>query len=412
MMNFCFSLVRRQGIVVILVLLGLLSAAPLCLAQAGSAEVTGSVTYLERMALPPDATIDVQLADTSVADIASQIVAESMMNVEGRQVPIPFTLTYDPTKILPSHRYSVRANIRYSNGILMFSTTQAYPVITHGSPSKVNLVLHRVGRTEKESSSARPTKAIAEPSPPPPAATSSEAIAEANPPASAGETTQSETAPPQASAEPPVPAEPAANAATTEQETKPAPPTSAPEAAAEQQTKPAPSAPEPEAASKQAEPEAPKAEATAPEPQPLPEAPSATMEAEKANSSRELESAPATQIYLSPLANTQWKLIQLGGQSIVITPPSRPMTLAFSPEGTRIAGSAGCNSYLGTFSDDHGTLNLDPGGMTLLSCADKSNQREHKFVEMLRSANGYRVQGNFLVLTENGKPLAKFENID
>ncbi len=114
-------------------------------AQETNAQVTGTVAYRERMALPPDAVIDVQLLDTSIADVAAQTVAGVLINAEGRQVPVPFTLTYDPAKIVPGNRYSVRATIRSGDGMLMFSSTQAYPVLTHGAPSKANLLLHTVG---------------------------------------------------------------------------------------------------------------------------------------------------------------------------------------------------------------------------------------------------------------------------
>jgi len=111
---------------------------------------------------------------------------------------------------------------------------------------------------------------------------------------------------------------------------------------------------------------------------------------------------------LTPLADTQWKLIQLGSEEIVITPPQKPISLAFSPEGRRIAGSAGCNTYIGTFSDDHGTLHLNPGSMTLIACDDPAGTREKKFVAMLRSADGYKLDGDVLLLTRNGKTVAKF----
>ncbi len=119
---------------------------------------------------------------------------------------------------------------------------------------------------------------------------------------------------------------------------------------------------------------------------------------------------PAPNKALTPLADTQWKLVQLEGLAVVTTLPQKPVTLAFSPEGRRIAGSAGCNSYLGTFTDDHGRLQLHPGGMTMMSCPDPAGSREQKFVAMLRSADGYKLSGDFLLLTHNGKTVAKFRN--
>jgi heat shock protein HslJ len=110
------------------------------------------------------------------------------------------------------------------------------------------------------------------------------------------------------------------------------------------------------------------------------------------------------------LADTQWKLIQLNGQDVLVAPPQKPVSLSFSPEGRRIAGSAGCNSYIGTFTDEHGKLHLVPGNMTMMFCADPAGSRERKFIAMLRSADGYKISGDFLLLTSNGKTVAKFKN--
>ena len=481
MMKSVFPGVRLSRALSLVCLMTLFCACALAQAQSGSAQVTGSVAYLERIALPPDAVIDVQLLDTSVADIAAQTVAEILINAEGRQVPIPFALTYDPAQIVPAHRYSVRATIRSGDGMLMFSTTQAYPVLTHGAPSKVNLILHRVGHGAKPGAAARPSTppetVQAEQNTPAPA------VPESKPPA--------EVAPePKLSAVAPEPVTPAAAAPTaTQQPEQPVVATTAP--AAQTVTNEASTlTPEPQVSEKaraseqppapavsgatdipaQAMPEAPPAPATkgatatppeAPpaatspplvaestkplgaqpsitepatppvetkptEPEPaLPEAPSASKAVEGAlpvpkapdsAADSETESTsrperPARKTALSMLADTQWKLVELGGQQVLITPPQKPVTLAFSPEGRRIAGSAGCNSYLGTFSDDHGTLQLNPGGMTLMACADPAGTREKKFVAMLRSADGYKLNGDTLLLTHDGKTVAKFKSL-
>jgi heat shock protein HslJ len=126
------------------------------------------------------------------------------------------------------------------------------------------------------------------------------------------------------------------------------------------------------------------------------------------STSRPDRSAPNKAV--TPLADTQWKLIQLNGQDVNIVLPQKPVTLAFSPEGRRIAGSGGCNSYLGLFTDDHGRLHLSPGNMTMMACADPAGTREKKFIAMLRSADGYHMSGDSLVLTSNGKTVAKFKN--
>ncbi len=121
-------------------------------AQAGSGTaVTGTISYRERMALPPDAVVDVRLIDATRQDATARIVAQKSIDTDGRQVPIPFELAYDASDIDADHQYVLRAGIR-SGDQLLFSTTEAHPVITGGSPTRVELMLRRV-RTSSDSAS-------------------------------------------------------------------------------------------------------------------------------------------------------------------------------------------------------------------------------------------------------------------
>lgn len=424
--------------VLIAVTIAVLLAGSLSQAQANQAQVTGSVTYRERIALSPDAVINISLVDTSVADLASQTVAESLINAEGRQVPVPFTLTFDPALIVRAHHYSVRATIRGGNGMMMFSTTQAYPVLTHGAPSKVDLVLHTVGHGGQPTVSIKnqqvtPASTSEGAASRPPSHTPAEAAAQSgsaaapSEPANAAAVTltppATESAPSSAASQSvPAPAETAQPASVLPQEqTSPEQtPSAVPaEAQATQPEVPASSAPSaklPESMASSVAPAPPESKAAEPE-TPLPEAPSVSKRSELENEAPEPESEStsrpdrgASSAELSPLADTQWRLIELGGQAVVTTAMQKPLTLAFSPEGRRIAGSAGCNSYLGTFTDNHGRLQLNPGSMTLMACANLASTREKKFVAMLRSADGYKIDGDFLLLTHDGRTVAKFKN--
>ena len=112
---------------------------------AGGGVVSGTVTYRERLALPPDAVVEAWLADVSQMDVAAPVVAETTFSPDGRQVPLPFTLRYNPADIEPDRTYAVRAVIRNA-GRLMFTTDRVYPVITLGNPTHVELLLVRVGQ--------------------------------------------------------------------------------------------------------------------------------------------------------------------------------------------------------------------------------------------------------------------------
>ena len=84
--------------------------------------VTGSVTYRERIALPPTAQIEVTLADVSLADAPSRTLASQSFGAEGRQVPFAFALTVDRADLDPRHSYAVSARITDADGKLMFIT--------------------------------------------------------------------------------------------------------------------------------------------------------------------------------------------------------------------------------------------------------------------------------------------------
>src|SRR3546814_7405789 len=57
--------------------------------------VTGSVTYRERLALPPTAQVEIRIDDVSLADAPSRTVARQSFTADGRQVPFAFRLTVD-----------------------------------------------------------------------------------------------------------------------------------------------------------------------------------------------------------------------------------------------------------------------------------------------------------------------------
>jgi uncharacterized lipoprotein YbaY len=95
--------------------------------------LTGTVTYLQRSALPDDAVVQVKLVDVSRADAPATVLAEHKIVTGGKQVPIPFELKYDPAAIDPRFTYAVQARIEIS-GQLRFITKQMYGVLTRGNP--------------------------------------------------------------------------------------------------------------------------------------------------------------------------------------------------------------------------------------------------------------------------------------
>lgn len=59
--------------------------------------VSGTISYLQRIALPPDSEVIVQLRDVSRMDAKADILAEQRFTTRS-QVPLPFELIVDPQK--------------------------------------------------------------------------------------------------------------------------------------------------------------------------------------------------------------------------------------------------------------------------------------------------------------------------
>ncbi|MBL8999684.1 MAG: YbaY family lipoprotein [Phycisphaerae bacterium] len=105
----------------------------------GPSSVTGSVSYRERIALPPNCTVEVKLLDVSLADAPATIIGQAVIN-NPRGVPVPFRITFDPARIDQTRRYSVSARIT-SGGRLLWISDRSNPVLTQGHPSHIEVVV-------------------------------------------------------------------------------------------------------------------------------------------------------------------------------------------------------------------------------------------------------------------------------
>ena len=113
-------------------------------ATAPGLRVTGTVSYLQRVALPPDSDVIVQLRDISRLDSPSGVLAEQRFTPRS-QVPLPFELSVDPGRIDPRMRYAVAARIQ-RNGKLLFINDKLHLVLTQGHGNRVDMVLHMVAK--------------------------------------------------------------------------------------------------------------------------------------------------------------------------------------------------------------------------------------------------------------------------
>jgi putative lipoprotein len=100
--------------------------------------ISVTASYRERIALPPDAVLEVQLLDVSRADAPAIQIASLRFKMD--RTPITVELPYDPAVIDPRMTYSVRATVLSGDEVL-FRTTTANPVLTRGASRATDLML-------------------------------------------------------------------------------------------------------------------------------------------------------------------------------------------------------------------------------------------------------------------------------
>ena len=103
------------------------------------AEVSGTVTYRERITLLPGTQLRVTLNETTRADAPAQFIAETTVpDVIG--VPIPFRIAFDSRWVDPKLTYTLRARIE-RDGRVLFANDAPVRVLTGGAPSQVEIVV-------------------------------------------------------------------------------------------------------------------------------------------------------------------------------------------------------------------------------------------------------------------------------
>jgi putative lipoprotein len=136
-------MLKIRSLITLAIAAVLLTLPATALAQ-NTSNVTGSATIRQRIALPNNAVITLQLADISRQGAPAQVIAQQTITANGAQAPFPFTLQYDKARITTTGVYIVQGNIKV-NGQLRYTTTAAYRVITQGNPTNVAVTMDAVG---------------------------------------------------------------------------------------------------------------------------------------------------------------------------------------------------------------------------------------------------------------------------
>jgi heat shock protein HslJ len=95
------------------------------------------------------------------------------------------------------------------------------------------------------------------------------------------------------------------------------------------------------------------------------------------------------------LVGPTWTLVTLNGQPPV---SGTTVTAVFTTE-SRVAGSAGCNSYFGRAAAETGRVSIGPLGSTLMACHPESVMaQESAYLRALETATRFVVSGDELRL--------------
>lgn len=103
--------------------------------------VDGSVTYLQRIAVPPGARLLVELRDVSLMDAPSKLLTAQDYDLSA--VPFDYALSFADSDIVDSLSYAVSARITL-DGKVLFITDTAYPVLTRGAGHRVDMIVKPV----------------------------------------------------------------------------------------------------------------------------------------------------------------------------------------------------------------------------------------------------------------------------
>lgn len=95
------------------------------------ATLSGTITYRQKIALSPTARVKVFLQETPRAAMPATALGEVEILNPG-QVPIAFSVRYDPAAIKPDGLYTLLVKI-YEGDRTRFLNTSRYPVLTGGA---------------------------------------------------------------------------------------------------------------------------------------------------------------------------------------------------------------------------------------------------------------------------------------
>jgi len=118
-------------------------------------------------------------------------------------------------------------------------------------------------------------------------------------------------------------------------------------------------------------------------------------------------SVPATAATWTP-TGTVWKLVELNGGAVGA---SRLPSLTLDPGGSHVRGTAGVNSFTGTYTLQGETMSFGALAATKMAGPANSMQLETDFLQTLGRVTGWKIEGATLSLFAGETLVARFQGL-
>ena len=111
------------------------------------------------------------------------------------------------------------------------------------------------------------------------------------------------------------------------------------------------------------------------------------------------------------LTNTYWKLTELDGARVSMTPEQEREVRITLDDNGKVTGFTGCNQVMGGYTVAAEVLRFTQLAGTRMMCPPPAMQLESAVLANLNSVTGFRIVGEQLILLKDGAPVARYESV-
>ena len=111
------------------------------------------------------------------------------------------------------------------------------------------------------------------------------------------------------------------------------------------------------------------------------------------------------------LTNTYWKLTELDGARVSMTPEQEREVRITLDDNGKVTGFTGCNRVMGGYTVAAEVLRFTQLAGTRMMCPPPAMQLESAVLANLNSVTGFRIEGEQLILLKDGAPVARYESV-